>query len=264
MVRTRIAAAMQRYIQGKDSSIGAFADITGISRSAAFKFSKFRPADDLSEPQVPEIEVLKKICVTTGVSADWLLGFDDTKYLRVDNSTVGELGDQLRKAIEATSPGERWETPLPESSTELAKLVIETWWGQQFMKTAKEWARRLDALSVRMYRDSSNAQDGIEQNELQRIAGALRREASEMLDPFTAPWDRLEMLEQVGPLAALSNFHLRKQGEPVYRTAFPVVGPHFPCGLAWRGEHHDNAWYIDPKTFKIKVKQSGRFLVPIE
>lgn len=205
----------------------------------------------------PSMEQLFKIGQRTGVSVDWLLGFEDIEQLRDARATIGVLSEELWKLMEDRIPPDAFAPVLGERGIpHLASTLIDSFWTCQLRERANETARKFRELTFVIQREGQSIDDPLAQTELQRIVRHCRIIVADLESPYVTWADVCRFrfaypASQLTVLGALS-------------TPFQVVDG---WGFVWRANEYDLAIYIERGVKwgdlgDVKVKRERRpFLV---
>jgi transcriptional regulator with XRE-family HTH domain len=252
--RLRIAIA----ISGLTHS--AFAERVGVGASQVSNW--------LAGNNAISAKHLHSIGKVSGVSIDWLLGFKDVPKLRSDRSTIGSLATEVRQDVERRRPvqSKELDIPIPEDGAVLLTELSAAWWDRARLRKAQALETCIGALASRMEADIPLARDFTEHfleqiRELRSIVWRLRSP--------DVQWGDLSRVAKPATLWIPSRLppggveakkpHSLDQDYYEYESPFTVLGG-FEVGFGWRGEPHDQMWFIDAKTWKVRYVRRRHFL----
>lgn len=256
---------LQHLVQLHGGSRTAFAKLLGVGTSHVSKWCDAGTA--------PTASILHRIAERTGVSIDWLLGYD-VPLERGQRAAVGTVADYLFQQMRYSATSSLHEEVLDaararmqqEHPTRPAEAFVQTmtsaWWHAELAGRVRLWRDRLTRLAMLLESESRNPAHGPSDADvmnlgmgftMQRMAAQLRdesylleRHARE--DEYLA-WQRLELLNVTAPLRAL---------DVELRTPFDSLGGQ---GLTYRGRRADYAWFLNPDTGDAEIRAGGRFLI---
>jgi hypothetical protein len=253
-------------------------DVLGVGRTTSFKLAGKNDGQGASRSSTrPNLWTLRQVVSTTAVSADYLLGYD-VPVDRDARSPIGSLarclGDALRSGAPKDAPLEIiGEVSDRDDNAGWAKAMVEemvaTWWGRQRFLRAQKYSDALHRLADRLDDDSDGVGDAAIVA-LMRMQAIEHRQTASVLQSPSDTWRQLARLQpgtlivQV-PLVAMRAQRSKRETPIAFLEApFLALGGDAGVGVAWRAtDEHDEAWFIDALTLKVRHKKRGRFLTSL-
>jgi hypothetical protein len=216
--------------------------------------------------------MLRAIAEVTGVSIDWLLGFEDVPFLRKERAKVGSFTKEIEPTLLAARPNEVEDFPVavPADPEVLLGQLVEAWWKEALNRTAAAVATKLDLLAARIEEDAPLLWD---LTPLLLLRARQIRAHSATLRSAYVRWRDLGGFEYPAVLIADNAFpkQLRQAGvipnnAPIGRwfaTPGEVWGGGANAGVAWRGATMDYVWFVDKTTMEVvHVRQPNYLYTP--
>lgn len=254
---------LNELIQTRFTNKNRFAKIVGCSTASPV-------TGWVSGHNTPGGEKLKEIGEATGVSVDWLLGFD-VPMDRDARTAIGSLAEALQMALKARRPaGSLSIVPDIPGGGGLIDIVVKTWWGLAFETVRSTWEERIDALDHALETAAEQPEASVQgvqtAIELYRehLRGVLVRIRAKELR-----WFDLQLLGQADPVPAYTTsadgggliaFAYQAGRKATLETPNPGLGARVGLGVAVRSGGVDFACYLDGESGRPIVK-IGKFLV---
>lgn len=258
-----IGDRLNELIQKRFTNKNRFGKIVGCSTASPV-------TGWVSGHNTPGGEKLKQIAEATGVSVDWLLGFD-VPMDRDARTAIGSLAEELQTALEARRPmGSLSLLPDIPGGGDLIDLVAKNWWGLAFETVRKTWEERIEALdhALETAEDLPHARFPGVQTAIGlsrgRLRGVLVRVRAKELR-----WFDLQLLTKADPIPAHRTsavgagpiaFAYEAGRRATLETPNPALGARVGLGIAIRSGDVDFACYLDGESGQPIVK-TGKFLV---
>ena len=244
----------------------AFAQLLGVGTSHISRW-----IDHRVEPGAAKLRI---IATVTGVSVDWLLGFD-VPPARDSRTETGDLAHALYRRLRSGAPlfaplyllGDEGElATVPGQPQSLVDNVAAGWWELRRQQLSVLYGRALSNLADRLEDDSGSVADPRVGTFMRQQAADLRQRAA-LLKHLELGWRELSRLRPEPlcaevPVATAVALRHRDQSAIAYLEApFLALGGASGVGIAWhRDATHDEAWFIDPHTLAVRHELGPPFL----
>lgn len=263
--RTRVATVVRDLAAERQCSIEKVGELLGVSRRTVFNM--------VGAKVEPTVDVLTRLARITGVSADWLLGFDTGPKLRQDRERAGSLALDFGSQLRANAPRGAALREIPTAEEHLARELARTteqWWKERLLRNARYWSGRLIALADAILAAGPKlASEKGPVIMVSQIQAMEVRQAAAILRTPALDWHMyFETLVPGALLAFLDETDSRpsslERDDDFLQTQFPVAGggqtPHRSLGFAYRGARNDVAIYLEPHSGRVVTRTAGRFL----
>lgn len=278
MIGERLASAVRSYVTRNKISIEVLEGVLGVSRTTAFKLAGSVDGRRVTRAATrPNLWTLRQVVAATEVSADYLLGGDGP----VDRDTATETGwlaYHLHHALRVRAPE---DAPLHlignlsdrNVNAGWSKAVVDemvaAWWEKERTRLAQSYADALTRLADRLDDDSRDVGNAAIAA-LMRVQAVEHRQSASIMRSTSGTWRQIVRLQPSTLMAQVPLPTLRVQRvnkkTPIAFFEAPVcaLGGDVGIGVAWQAnEKHDEAWFIDGQTLKIRHRRTGRFLTPL-
>ena len=250
----------------------------GVSRTTAFHLAGKVEGRRVSRAStIPNLRTLRQVVSAIEVSADYLLGYD-VPVDRAARSPMGSLARHLHDALRTNAPE---DAPLGlvgdvsdrDDNAGWASAVVNemvaAWWEQKRARLAQSYSDALTRLADRLDHDSRGVSDPAV-SALMGVQAIEHRQTATVLSSPSGTWRHIVRLHPSPLLAQVPRPTLRVQRLnnevtiAFFEATVYALGGDAGVGVAWRAsEKHDEAWFIDGRTLKIRHKKTGRFLTPL-
>jgi hypothetical protein len=278
VIGERLASAVRGYVEQKKIPIEDLTGVLGVSRTTAFKLAGKAGGRNASKAKTrPNLWTLRQVVAATQVSADYLLGHDAPADRDAATET-GWLAYHLHVALRARAPKDALLDRIGNISDRKDKVgwskavvdeMVGAWWGQERARLAQAYGDALDRLADRLDDDSREVSD-VAVAALMRAQAVEHRQTSAIMRSATGTWREIMRLQSSALIAQVPLPTLKAQRAndktPIafFEAPFGALGGDYGVGVAWRAsEKHDEAWFIDARTLKVRHRRTGRFLIPL-
>ncbi|HEX6006709.1 MAG TPA: helix-turn-helix transcriptional regulator [Burkholderiales bacterium] len=276
----RIAKAVREYAKQQGMTFDALGEKLDISRATVYNLAGSTTRRRAPRAvALPSGDVLSKVSALTGISVDWLLGFEVPQQ-RDARLVIGDFAEHLRSSLEqafdgpvSSAPDQRDGAPdddggnewvrvyaqergiirFPESAGELIEKVQGAYWQAQIYEVAQDKAPGFQTLGLMLREKMRELQHRKSEKRVFLMLGDMLNAAraahafAAVLNSFDVGWGDIADLDAFP--AGVAQYNQPDDAPPLY-TPFGVSGGIRGAAYAFQEEDSDrfSMFWVDRRT----------------